>query len=111
MIIIFRKGSFAVAKCGAERKIGYDHGVRSCLGEDTYFALFSGQKGLKYGYIEGIMLEQYHETLSEYFNQRQRWLFNLILIALKSPELHWRQKLPIALKTVSWLIMPISNYL
>ncbi|RWS21627.1 uncharacterized protein B4U80_03667, partial [Leptotrombidium deliense] len=67
------KGSFIVARVGAERNVGFDHGIEPSIAEDNFFGLKASSMGYTFDFIDGEVFEFTTITLKDFFKQRQRW--------------------------------------
>eukprot|EP00927_Polykrikos_kofoidii_P084367 TRINITY_DN886_c0_g2_i1.p1 TRINITY_DN886_c0_g2~~TRINITY_DN886_c0_g2_i1.p1 ORF type:complete len:1924 (-),score=192.51 TRINITY_DN886_c0_g2_i1:371-5710(-) len=95
-------GSFVVAQQGVEEAVGFDHGLRASITEDTYFALYAWDKiDLKFSWIDAFMFEQSPFSIDDIVKQRARW-FQGIAYCCFCPRLPLRVKLVLVVLWVSW---------
>ncbi|KAH3695763.1 hypothetical protein DPMN_083222 [Dreissena polymorpha] len=85
------KGSFIVVKTTVEEDIGFDYGPKESITEDTRFALTAWNKGYKFGFIDGCMMEKSPFSVSDLIKQRKRWLMGNFHIV-------WGNTLPLYVK-------------
>jgi len=106
------KGSFIVSSCGVERQITYDFGVEGSIAEDCFFALTAWQQGHKFGFVEGEMWEKSTFSVTDYVQQRKRWVQGIKNVFFSS-QIPFRYKYGITLMLLSWVAMPftVSNIL
>eukprot|EP00927_Polykrikos_kofoidii_P084364 TRINITY_DN886_c0_g1_i2.p1 TRINITY_DN886_c0_g1~~TRINITY_DN886_c0_g1_i2.p1 ORF type:complete len:1939 (-),score=196.57 TRINITY_DN886_c0_g1_i2:270-5654(-) len=95
-------GSFVVAQQGVEEAVGFDHGLRASITEDTYFALYAWDKiDLKFNWIDAFMFEQSPFSIDDLVKQRARW-FQGIAYCCFCPKLPLRVKLVLMVLWFSW---------
>ena len=109
-------GSFIVINNGFEAQIGFDHGPKSSITEDAYFALLAQAAGAEFAFINAFMYEQSPFTIWDFVKQRRRWFGGLWLCVL-APEIPLSQRLVLGtfmgLWSVSWLCLALvyANFL
>lgn len=106
-------GSYLLLPCWVEDAIGFDHGPHASITEDAYFGLIAAQKGIKFGWIEGIIQEQSPFNLSDLIKQRTRWMSGIRLI-LKDDRVHAKSKVFIIVNYIGWvvgLLIPVITVL
>ncbi|VDO99030.1 unnamed protein product [Soboliphyme baturini] len=101
------KGSFVVTQVGAERRVSFDHGPNGSVAEDCYFSIAAYQDGFSFNFIEGEMHERSPFTVSDFLQQRKRWIQGIHLV-VHSSELAWRKKIFLAMSFYAWLTMPLT---
>lgn len=99
------KGSYMVARAGAEHDVSFDNGVEGSIAEDCFFAAVACSKGYRFGFIEGEMLEESAYTFIDFIRQRRRWDKGVYLTA-RSSKIHIRHKIGILLITFATLCLP-----
>ncbi|XP_050500106.1 beta-1,4-mannosyltransferase egh-like isoform X2 [Diabrotica virgifera virgifera] len=100
------KGSFMVAQAGAERNVGFDHGVESSLSEDYFFGTQALIRGYSFDFIEGEMWEKSPFTFRDYIKQRARWLQGTYQYAT-SNRIPGRYKILAYIVFSVWVSVPI----
>lgn len=102
------KGSFVVAKAGAERKVTFDHGPEGSIAEDCFFSMMAYKDGYSFDFIEGEMYEKSPFTLNDFVKQRMRWL-NGITLTVHSRLIPMRYKIFLATSCYAWYMMPLTT--
>jgi egghead protein (zeste-white 4 protein) len=87
------KGSFIVARSGAERSVSFDHGPDASIAEDCFFAMAAYQRGYSFDFVQGEMHEKSTFTLKDFVQQRRRWMYGIGLTA-KSHQIPLRYTVP-----------------
>ena len=67
------KGSFIVSKVTTELDVGFDFGPKESIAEDLRFALTAWNKGYKFDFVHGVMLEKSTFGVVDFIKQRKRW--------------------------------------
>ncbi|XP_064607930.1 beta-1,4-mannosyltransferase egh-like [Liolophura sinensis] len=99
------KGSYMVARAGAEHDVSFDNGVEGSIAEDCFFGAVACSKGYRFGFIEGEMLEESVYTFADFIRQRKRWNKGIYLTA-RSPNIPIRHKIGILLMSFAALFLP-----
>lgn len=100
-------GSYLLLRGDVDKILPFDVGEPNSLTEDTAWALTAWQKGYRFGWVNGFILEQPPGTVKDFLKQRQRWLSGMKLV-VKCPKIQWRYKIPIAIYTYLWQISFLS---
>eukprot|EP00923_Selenidium_pygospionis_P046041 GHVN01079460.1.p1 GENE.GHVN01079460.1~~GHVN01079460.1.p1 ORF type:complete len:536 (-),score=15.23 GHVN01079460.1:203-1810(-) len=101
-------GSYVVVNAGIERQVTFDFGPAGSITEDAVFALAAMQRGVKFGFIDGVMLEKSPFTFMDFLKQRRRWLQGLWLIVCMK-WLHVKNKFLLAISVFAWSIAPLGS--
>ncbi|MCL4127227.1 UNVERIFIED_CONTAM: hypothetical protein GTU68_043156, partial [Idotea baltica] len=80
------KGSYVVTQVGAEKQISFDHGPDGSVAEDNYFGMVALREGCSFDFIDGEMWEKSPFTISDFMQQRKRWLQGILLV-VHSPSI------------------------
>ncbi|CAG2168943.1 unnamed protein product [Oppiella nova] len=96
------KGSYFVCRVKAERSLSFDHGLEGSIAEDCYFAVNAYRCGHTFDWIEGQMWEESPFTVSDFIEQRKRWMQGIHLV-VHSPNLPLRYKLFVAMSHYAWV--------
>lgn len=65
---------------GAEKQVTFDHGPDGSVAEDNYFGMVALRDGFSFDFIEGEMWEKSPFTISDFLQQRKRWLQGILLV-------------------------------
>jgi beta-1,4-mannosyltransferase len=101
-------GSYVVSKLSAERAVSYDHGLDGSVAEDCYFSMIAYKNGYTFDFIEGEMWEKSPFTISDFLQQRKRWMQGIFLV-VHSPQVPVQNKIFLAMSLYAWLTMPLST--
>lgn len=100
-------GSFILVRNNIEKAVGFDHGPNSSVTEDAWWALMTAQAGHRTRWVDGFMVEQAPEKVSDFVKQRRRWMTGLARVARHAPvRLPFR--LPLAACMVMWALGPLA---
>lgn len=102
------KGSFVVSKFSAERDVSYDHGLDGSVAEDCFFSMIAYAKGYTFDWIDGGMWEKSPFTVSDFVQQRKRWLQGIFLV-VHSSDIPLVNKLFLGLSLYAWMTVPLST--
>ncbi|KAI6197772.1 hypothetical protein M3Y94_01264300 [Aphelenchoides besseyi] len=102
------KGSFVVAKLGAERRVNWDHGLEGSIAEDCFFSMIALRDGYSFNFIDGEMHEKSPFTIWDFLQQRKRWLRGIFL-TVHSRAIPLRCKLFLAFSLYAWITMPLTT--
>lgn len=94
-------GSYLLLRGDVDRALSFDVGEENSLTEDTAWALLAWQKGYRFRWINGFILEQPPANLKDFLKQRQRWLCGMKMV-IKSPKIQSRFKLIVTIFTYLW---------
>ncbi|KAK4886469.1 hypothetical protein RN001_002740 [Aquatica leii] len=102
------KGSFVVTQVAAEKKVSFDNGPDGSVAEDCYFAMMAFNEGYTFNFIEGEMWEKSPFTLSDFVQQRKRWLQGILLV-VHAKTIPWQKKILLCVSCYSWVTLPLST--
>ncbi|CAG2114474.1 unnamed protein product [Medioppia subpectinata] len=102
------KGSYVVTKLSAERSVSFDHGLDGSVAEDCYFSMIAYKNGYTFDFIEGEMWEKSPFTITDFLQQRKRWMQGIFLV-VHSRAIPIQNKVFLALSLYAWLTMPLST--
>ena len=91
----------------AERNVTFDHGPDGSVAEDNYFGMIALRDGYSFDFIEGEMWEKSPFTISDFLQQRKRWLQGILLV-VHSPSIPVATKWLLAVSLYSWVTMPLA---
>ena len=92
------KGSFIIAKVKAEMDVGFDYGPKESIAEDLRFALTAWDKGYKFDFVQGVMVEKSTFSFMDFIKQRKRWFTGHFHVL-------WGNSLPLYCKSV---LLPLN---
>ena len=92
------KGSFIIAKFKAEMDVGFDYGPKESIAEDLRFALTAWDKGYKFDFVQGVMVEKSTFSFIDFLKQRKRWFTGHFHVL-------WGSSLPLYCKSV---LLPLN---
>uniref|UniRef100_V5GLU3 Putative beta-14-mannosyltransferase egh n=1 Tax=Ixodes ricinus TaxID=34613 RepID=V5GLU3_IXORI len=87
------KGSYVVARAGAERRVSFDHGLDGSVAEDCFFSMVAFREGYTFDFIPGEMWEKSPFSFWDFLQQRKRWMQGIFLV-VHSGAIPIRHKLP-----------------
>ncbi|XP_040172416.1 beta-1,4-mannosyltransferase egh [Anopheles arabiensis] len=102
------KGSYVVTQVHAEKAVSFDNGIDGSVAEDCFFAMRAFAQGYTFNFIEGEMYEKSPFTLTDFLQQRKRWLQGILLV-VRSTEIPLRNKVLLGISLCSWITMPLST--
>lgn len=102
------KGSYVVTQVKEEKVVTFDNGLDGSVAEDCFFAMKAYSMGYTFNFIEGEMWEKSPFTLSDFLQQRKRWLQGILLV-VHSKKIPWKNKIFLAISCYSWVTMPLST--
>ncbi|CAG0880452.1 unnamed protein product [Cyprideis torosa] len=102
------KGSYVVTSARAERAVSFENGVDGSIAEDCYFGMRAFSLGYRFDFIEGEMWEKSPFTISDFFQQRKRWLQGIFYVA-HSSEIPLRYKVFLLCSIYSWATLPLTT--
>ncbi|XP_053678928.1 beta-1,4-mannosyltransferase egh [Anopheles nili] len=102
------KGSYVVTQVHAEKAVSFDNGIDGSVAEDCFFAMRAYAQGYSFNFIEGEMYEKSPFTLTDFLQQRKRWLQGILLV-VRSTAIPLRNKILLAISLCSWITMPLST--
>uniref|UniRef100_A0A182QLH8 Glycosyltransferase 2-like domain-containing protein n=1 Tax=Anopheles farauti TaxID=69004 RepID=A0A182QLH8_9DIPT len=102
------KGSYVVTQVHAEKAVSFDNGIDGSVAEDCFFAMRAYAQGYTFNFIEGEMYEKSPFTLTDFLQQRKRWLQGILLV-VRSAAIPIRNKILLAISLCSWITMPLST--
>uniref|UniRef100_A0A182HMS1 Glycosyltransferase 2-like domain-containing protein n=1 Tax=Anopheles arabiensis TaxID=7173 RepID=A0A182HMS1_ANOAR len=97
------KGSYVVTQA-----VSFDNGIDGSVAEDCFFAMRAFAQGYTFNFIEGEMYEKSPFTLTDFLQQRKRWLQGILLV-VRSTEIPLRNKVLLGISLCSWITMPLST--
>eukprot|EP00918_Siedleckia_nematoides_P032782 GHVU01071183.1.p1 GENE.GHVU01071183.1~~GHVU01071183.1.p1 ORF type:complete len:579 (+),score=71.69 GHVU01071183.1:79-1815(+) len=100
-------GSYVVIRAGREREVSFDHTPKGSITEDATFALVALQKGIKFSFVQGLMMEKSPFTLVDFFKQRRRW-FQGLWMTISLPHIRFHAKILLVLSLLSWSMFPFA---
>uniref|UniRef100_A0A8W7PW73 Glycosyltransferase 2-like domain-containing protein n=1 Tax=Anopheles coluzzii TaxID=1518534 RepID=A0A8W7PW73_ANOCL len=92
----------------AEKAVSFDNGIDGSVAEDCFFAMRAFAQGYTFNFIEGEMYEKSPFTLTDFLQQRKRWLQGILLV-VRSTEIPLRNKVLLGISLCSWITMPLST--
>lgn len=101
------KGSFIVVNNRVARQIGFDHGLKSSITEDAYFAIKAKSQNIKFGFIPASIKERSPFTILDFVRQRRRWFGGLWYLVCDG-SLSFKTKFPLSIMMISWGLSPLS---
>jgi len=107
------KGSYVVCRSDVECDVSFDVGAPHSITEDAAFALKAMQKGVKFDFCRGVMLEKSPFTFVDFIKQRRRWMQGLWLNTLQN-DIRWNAKIVLFVMMLTWTALPfivLFNYL
>ncbi len=106
-------GSFILVRNSVEREVDFDFGPAGSITEDAFWALCQAERGRRSRWVDGYMIEQAPEKLSDFLRQRRRWFVGLAKCVTSAP-VALRYRVPLAffmgVWSVSWLAI-VYTYL
>ncbi|XP_014300315.1 beta-1,4-mannosyltransferase egh [Microplitis demolitor] len=102
------KGSYVVTQTGAEKHVSFDNGLDGSIAEDCFFALKAYSLGYTFNFIEGEMWEKSPFTISDFIQQRKRWIQGIYLV-VHSKVIPLKNKIFLAISWYSWVTLPLST--
>lgn len=78
-------GSFILVRNSIEQATGFDFGPQGSVTEDTWWGLLVMAYGGKTRWVDGVVVEQSPERLSDFVRQRQRWFDGLARVVRHCP--------------------------
>uniref|UniRef100_A0A182X8S3 Glycosyltransferase 2-like domain-containing protein n=1 Tax=Anopheles quadriannulatus TaxID=34691 RepID=A0A182X8S3_ANOQN len=90
------------------RAVSFDNGIDGSVAEDCFFAMRAFAQGYTFNFIEGEMYEKSPFTLTDFLQQRKRWLQGILLV-VRSTEIPLRNKVLLGISLCSWITMPLST--
>uniref|UniRef100_A0A0G4HMW4 Glycosyltransferase 2-like domain-containing protein n=1 Tax=Chromera velia CCMP2878 TaxID=1169474 RepID=A0A0G4HMW4_9ALVE len=87
------KGSFVCTSAKCEREISFDVGPAGSITEDACFALMGVEKGVRFGFVRGLMWERSPFSWGDFLKQRRRWLQGLWKVAGYKSKLKCRSRI------------------
>uniref|UniRef100_A0A182MRW6 Glycosyltransferase 2-like domain-containing protein n=1 Tax=Anopheles culicifacies TaxID=139723 RepID=A0A182MRW6_9DIPT len=102
------KGSYVVTQVHAEKAVSFDNGIDGSVAEDCFFAMRAFAQGYTFNFIEGEMYEKSPFTLTDFLQQRKRWLQGILLV-VRSASIPIRNKILLGISLCSWITMPLST--
>lgn len=94
-------GSFLLIRGDADRQLPFDVGKSNSIAEDTAWALKAWQKGYRFSWVKGFILEQPTMDIKDFLKQRQRWLSGMKLV-IKDPKISFKYKILLSVYTYLW---------
>lgn len=88
--------------------MSFDNGLDGSVAEDCFFAMRAFRQGFTFDFIEGEMFEKSPFTLTDYVQQRKRWL-NGILLVVHSKMIPMKYKLLLCCSIYAWATMPLTT--
>lgn len=101
------KGSFVLVNSRVAHLIGFDHGPKSSITEDAYFALKAKSKNIKFGFINAKIDERSPFTILDFIRQRRRWFGGLRLL-VTDKTVKMRDKFYLLVMMITWGLSPMS---
>lgn len=92
----------------AEKAVSFDNGLDGSVAEDCYFAMKAYKEGYSFNFVEGEMWEKSPFTLSDFVQQRKRWLQGILLV-VHSKNIPSYYKFLLAISCYSWVTLPLST--
>uniref|UniRef100_A0A0G4ICM8 Glycosyltransferase 2-like domain-containing protein n=1 Tax=Chromera velia CCMP2878 TaxID=1169474 RepID=A0A0G4ICM8_9ALVE len=96
------EGDIDVAGCT------FDVGPRSSITEDAAWALRLVERGVRIGFIRGILLEKSPFSFRDFVKQRGRWIQGLWKVALDSDGLKLSTRLPLLIAVSLYSLVPVN---
>ncbi|MGE0726987.1 MAG: glycosyltransferase family 2 protein [Acidimicrobiia bacterium] len=82
-------GSFILVRNDAEASVGFEFGAEGSITEDAWWALSMLERGHRFGWVDGYVVEQAPSTVKDFVRQRRRWYSGLAKVALYAPAPWW----------------------
>jgi len=96
-------GSFILVRNSVAKEVGYDFGPKGSVTEDAFWALKQMDNGRRCRFVDGYMVEQAPQSVSDFMKQRRRWFLGLFETVRYAPT-RLRFRLPLGLCIVIWSI-------
>ncbi|GMQ86537.1 MAG: glycosyltransferase family 2 protein [Acidimicrobiia bacterium] len=106
-------GSFVLVRNDVEQRIGWDMSPKDSLTEDTTWSLLQMQRGTRFRWVDGAMIEQSPLNIGDFVRQRGRWFRGMWWSAIHAhAALRYRLMLLVAMFvwSVGWLML-VYTYL
>ena len=82
-------GSFILVRNDAEASVGFEFGAEGSITEDAWWALSMMERGHRFGWVDGYVVEQAPSSVKDFVRQRRRWYSGLAKVALYAPAPWW----------------------
>lgn len=80
-------GSFVLVRNSVEKEVGFDFTPEGCITEDTTWGLAQMNRGRRFRWVDGPVVEQSPRRVSDFIKQRRRWFTGMWWGALHAPTL------------------------
>lgn len=94
-------GSYLLFRGDADRHLPFDVGKNNSIAEDTAWAMRAWQKGYRFGWVKGHILEQPTMDVKDFLKQRQRWLSGMKQV-VKDSKISLKYKILLSGYTYLW---------
>jgi beta-1,4-mannosyltransferase len=96
-------GSFILVRNSVEKQTGFDFGPESSVTEDAFWALAQAGAGNRSRWVDGYLVEQGTERISDFIKQRRRWYVGLRKVVRYAPARR-ALRAPLAAFTALWSV-------
>ncbi len=101
------KGSYIIIRNDLEKFISFDHGPKSSVTEDAFFALYARSRHIGFRFVKGFMYERSPFTLMDFVKQRKRWFIGLTATITAGKIPIWYRK-ELILCMIIWVLQPLA---
>lgn len=101
-------GSFILCRSDVETSVSFDVGPEGSITEDAFWAYEQAERGVGFRWVDGYLLEQSPESMSDFAKQRRRWYSGLWKVALYAPAALWA-RLVLMLFLSAWLLSALGG--
>jgi egghead protein (zeste-white 4 protein) len=103
-------GSYLLLRGDADKDLSFDVGRENSITEDTAWALKAWQKGYRFRWVQGYVLEQPTTSIKDFLKQRQRWLAGIKLV-IKDSSIPLKYRFSLTVFTYLWQYSFLSLFL
>lgn len=96
-------GSFVLVRNSVEKEVGFDFEPAGCVTEDTTWGLTQMDKGRRFRWVDGTVVEQSPRRLIDFLKQRRRWFSGMWWAAARAP-VAWRHRSMLSVTMVLWSV-------
>lgn len=94
-------GSFVLVRNSVEKEVGFDFSPQGSVTEDTTWGLTQMDRGQRFRWVDGHVVEQSPRRVIDFLKQRRRWFSGMWWAALKAP-VSWVHRAPLAVTMLLW---------
>ena len=84
-ILFGMHGSFVLVRNDVEQAVGWDFPPEACVTEDTTWGLIQMERGTRFRWVDGTVIEQAPQSPMDFVKQRRRWFGGMWWGALRAP--------------------------